>query len=204
LCFLRNIYKNRPNGISLISTKDFKNFERISEPLGPDNKNASLFPKKIKGFFALIHRPTVNGRTYIAVSYSNDLVFWGKEKPLFTTREWCWDNHKIGLGCPPIETDEGWLIVYHGFGGKANRFIYRVGLALLDLKSLDLIRRSEEWVFGPKDVCDGGENGIVFPCGSTLIGENLNIYYGTDDSRIGLATANLAKVLEYIMSCPEK
>ena len=199
----RDAYKNRPTGISLISTKDFESFERISKPLEPENKNASLFPEKIQGLFALIHRPIVKGKTYIAVSFSPDLKFWGKEKPLFSTREWCWDNNKIGLGCPPIKTEEGWLLIYHGFGGKANRYIYRVGLALLNLENLDLTRRSEEWVFGPEAEYEGGPDGIVFPCGYILSGEKLRIYYGTNDAKVALAEANLPEVLDYLMKCPD-
>jgi len=197
-------YEDKPYGIELIGTESFLTFRRISQALEPENKNASLFPKRIKDLFALIHRPTIRGRPYIAVSFSKDLVFWGKEKPLFSTREWGWDNNKIGLGCPPIETEKGWLLVYHGFGGKANRFIYRIGLALLDLEDLRLIRRSEEWVFGPEKDYEGGPDGIVFPCGFIVKNGELRIYYGTNDSNIGLVQANMAEVLDYVMKCPEK
>lgn len=199
-------YQNKPYGISLIGTKNFLNFRRISNALEPENKNSSLFPRRINDLFALIHRPTIGKKPYIAVSFSKDLIFWGKEKPLFSTREWGWDNNMIGLGCPPIETEKGWLIIYHGFGGKANKFIYRVGLALLDLENLDLIRRSEEWVLEPEKDYEGGQDGIVFPCGSTLNNKTkkLRVYYGTNDSKIGLAIADLDEVLDYLMKCPEK
>ena len=197
-------YQNKPYGIKLIGTKDFLSFRRISNVLEPENKNASLFPRKINNLFALIHRPTIGYKPYIAVSFSPDLVFWGKGKPLFSTREWGWDNNKIGLGCPPIETENGWLIIYHGFGGKANKFIYRVGLALLDIESLDLIRRSEEWIFGPEKDYEGGPDGIVFPCGCIVKNGELRIYYGTNDSNIGLVQANLEEVLGYLMNCSEK
>jgi len=197
-------YENKPCGIKLIGTKSFSAFRRIGQVLEPENKNASLFPRRIKDLFALIHRPTVGGRPYIAVSFSKDLVFWGKGRPLFSTRECGWDNNKIGLGCPPIETKKGWLLIYHGFGGKANKFIYRVGLALLDIENLRLIRRSEEWVFGPEKDYEGGPDGIVFPCGCIVKNGELRIYYGTNDSNIGLAQANMDEVLDYLMECPEK
>ena len=200
----RDEYQDKPYGIELIGTKDFSSFRRISKPLQPENKNPSLFPRKIDGLFALIHRPTIGSKPYIAVSFSNDLIFWGKERSLFSTRKWGWDNNKIGLGCPPIETEKGWLIIYHGFGGKANRFIYRVGLALLDLENLDLIKRSEEWVFGPEEDYEGGPDGIVFPCGYTLSGSELRIYYGTNDFKIGLASADMNQILDYLMSCPKE
>lgn len=195
---------NTPYGISLIGTKDFSIFRRISKPLGPENKNASLFPRRINGLFALIHRPVLKDKSYIAVSFSEDLVSWNREKLLFSTREWYWDSAKIGLACPPMETKEGWLIIYHGSEAKANKFIYRAGLALLDFEELKLITRSEEWVLGPEKDYEGGEDGIVFPCGWTLNKKTkeLRVYYGTNDFRIGVAIGNLNEVLDFLMKCP--
>ena len=195
-----------PYGISLIATKDFLNFRRISKPLDPENKNASLFPRKIKNLFVLLHRPVVNGKSYVAVSFSEDLIFWKDEVILFSIRKWYWDSDKIGLACPPIETEKGWLIIYHGSCGKANKIIYRVGLALLDLETLKLVRRSPEWVLRPEKDYEGGEDGIVFPCGCTLDDgtKELRIYYGTNDSKVGLAISNLTEILDYLMKCPEK
>jgi len=197
---------NTPCGISLIGTKDFHKFRRISKPLDPENKNASLFPRKIKGLFALLHRPVIDGRSYIAVSFSEDLVYWKEEVMLFSTRRWYWDSDKIGLACPPIETKKGWLIIYHGSCGKANRLIYRVGLALLDLETLKLIRRSPEWVLRPEKDYEGHEDGIVFPCGYILDEKTkeLRVYYGTNDSKVGLAISNLDEVISFIMKCPEE
>ena len=117
---------DHPYGISLISTKDFVTFERISKPLDPWNKNASLFPRKINGYFVLIHRPTVKDESCIAISFSKDLFLWQGTKILFRTREWYWDEAKIGLACPPLETKKGWIIFYHGSKSKANKLIYRV------------------------------------------------------------------------------
>lgn len=202
----RNERIDIPNGISLIGTKDFSSFRRISKPLDRDNKNASLFPRRINNKFALVHRPVVNGKSYIVVSFSEDLISWQGEEILFSTRKWFWDEYKIGLACPPIETEQGWIIFYHGSERKANRLIYRVGVALLDLESLKLIRRSEEWILAPEHMYEGGEGGIVFPCGYTLDSKTkeLRLYYGTDDSRVGLAISNMEEVLYYLKNCPDK
>lgn len=195
---------NTPYGISLLGTKDFSIFRRISKPLDSENKNASLFPRRIKGLFALIHRPVLKDESYIAVSFSEDLISWNRERLLFSTREWYWDSVKIGLACPPIETEKGWLIIYHGSEGKAHKLIYRVGLALLNLEDLYLTHRSEEWVLGPQEAYEGLEDGIVFPCGYTLNSKTkeLRIYYGTNDSSIGLAIGNLEEIVDYLMKCP--
>jgi len=200
----REEYPSTPCGISLAITKDFSFFQRISKPLNPENKNASLFSKKIGDCFALVHRPVVESRAYIAVSFSPDLIFWGEEKPILSTRRWYWDSEKIGLACPPIETEKGWILIYHGSSGKANKLIYRVGLALLEPETLKLIRRSKEWVLGPEKDYEGWEDGIIFPCGYTLedTGE-LRIYYGTNDSKIGVAISSLEEVLDYLIQCPD-
>jgi len=196
----RTDYPETPYGISLFRTSDFSAFFRMGKPLEPGNKNPSLFPEKIDGLYALIHRPIIEGAPYIAVSFSPNLRFWGEGKPILSTKQWSWDGDKVGLGCPPIKTKGGWLLIYHGSAGKANKLVYRVGLALLGLKTLELIRRSEEWVFGPEKDYEGGPDGIVFPCGYVLDKETgeLRIYYGTNDSKIGVAISNISKVLDYL------
>lgn len=196
-----------PPGISLIATKDFSNFERLGRQLIPPNKDASLFPKTIKGYYALINRPIVEGRADIWVSFSKDLNFWGKDRALILAGHRTWDSDRVGLGPPPIETPEGWLIIYHGVRNTASGSLYRVGLALLDLETLEVIRRSRDWVFGPKENYErvGDVDDIVFPCGA-VINEKTNellVYYGAADSVVALAIANLDDVLTYLKKCTE-
>ncbi len=196
-----------PPGISLIATKDFSNFERLGRQLMPPNKDASLFPKTIKGYYALINRPIVEGRADIWVSFSKDLNFWGKERVLIPAGHRTWDSDRVGLGPPPIETPEGWLIIYHGARGTASGALYRVGLVLLDLETLEVIRRSRDWVFGPKENYErvGDVDDVVFPCGA-VVDEKTNellVYYGSADSVVALAIANLDDVLTYLKKCTE-
>ena len=201
-----------PAAVSLIATKNFFNFRRLAHPLIPPNKDASLFPKKVKGpfrghYYALIHRPKVEGREDIWVSYSKNLKDWGEDRVLIPTRHRRWDEQRVGLGPQPIETPEGWLILYHGARNTASGALYRVGLALLDLETLELIRRSKEWVFGPRELYErvGNVDDIVFPCGA-VVNEKTNelfVYYGAADSVVGLAIANLNDVIAYLKTCPE-
>ena len=196
-----------PPGISLIATKNFSNFERLGRQLIPPNKDASLFPKIIKGYYALINRPIIEGRADIWVSFSKDLSFWGKDRVLIPARHRTWDSNRVGLGPPPIETPEGWLIIYHGVRDTASGAIYRVGLALLDLETLEVIRRSRDWVFGPKESYErvGDVDEVVFPCGA-VVDEKTNellVYYGAADSVVALATANLDDALTYLKKCTE-
>jgi beta-1,4-mannooligosaccharide/beta-1,4-mannosyl-N-acetylglucosamine phosphorylase len=194
-----------PPGISLIATKDFLNFQRLGRKLMPFNKDASLFPKTFNGCYALINRPFVEGRADIWVSFSKDLDFWGKDRILIPTRHRAWDSNRVGLGPPPIKTPDGWLIIYHGARDTASGTIYRVGLALLDLETLQIIGRSSDWVLEPKESYErvGEADDVIFPCGAVIDDKTneLLVYYGAADSVVALATADLNVILAYLKKC---
>ena len=204
--FFTNV-AGEPPGISLISTKDFSKFKRLGRQLIPPNKDPSLFPTTIKGYYAMTHRPIVEGRADIWVSFSPDLKHWGEDRVLIPIEHRSWDANRVGIGPPPIETPEGWLIIYHGVRVTASGGLYRIGLALLDLDNLKVIRRSKGWVFGPEETYEriGDADDVVFPTGA-VVDETTNellVYYGACDSVVGLAIANLDDVLTYLKACPE-
>lgn len=194
-------------GVSIITTKDFSSFERLGQRLLPVNKNASLFPRTIGGRYVLISRPMIGGTADIWVCSSPDLIHWGNWQPLFTVKYRKWEEHRIGLGCPPIETPEGWLIIYHGARDTASGTLYRAGLALLDLEDLKLIKRSREWVLGPSlkvyYEMHGFVPGVIFPCGAVVDDgtQGIQLYYGASDSVVSLAEGNLNEILEYLKHC---
>ena len=116
-----------------------------------------------------------------------------------------WDSARIGIGPPPLETPHGWLVVYHGVRNTVAGAIYRVGLAMLDLEDpAKVIRRCEEWVLSPTEDYEltGDVPGVVFPCGLVHDADTdeLRLYYGAADSRIGLATASYPAVVEHVLS----
>lgn len=118
-----------------------------------------------------------------------------------------WDANKIGLSPPPLETDEGWLILYHGVRHTAGGCLYRLGLALLDLEDpRRVLRRSDDWVFAPETPYErqGDVDQVVFPCGWILDRPTgtIRVYYGGADSCIALAHANVAELLSYLRACP--
>lgn len=198
----RTDFDRNPHTISLISTKDFETFKRISRPPWLLDKNAALFSEKIDGRFVLAHRPSVNGQTCIAVSFSPDLIHWGGIRQVLSPEPGTWCNFRVGLATPPIKTKHGWLIIFHGSKDIASKLVYSVGLAMLDSKTLNLTHRTKEWVFAPRMGYEGGNNGIVFPCGAVVVDGELFMYYGAKDSTVALATANFENLLDHVMQCP--
>ncbi|ADC90020.1 glycosidase PH1107-related protein [Thermocrinis albus DSM 14484] len=186
--------------VCLALTEDFVNFRRLGPVLPPGNKNASLFPKRFKGRWLMINRIG----NQVCISYSQDLKNWENHTPIMEPRPggW-WDSYRIGLGPPPIETPEGWLVIYHGVKKTVAGEIYRVGLALLDLEDpTRVIRRGDEWVLSPRATYErvGDVPNVVFPCGAVTVGEDLFLYYGAADTYVALAYANIRDLLDYLSS----
>jgi beta-1,4-mannooligosaccharide/beta-1,4-mannosyl-N-acetylglucosamine phosphorylase len=147
-------YSRRGPLVSLATTTDFRSVQRLGPVMPPEDKDAALFSRRLAGRWAMIHRPTpLRGGAHMWVSYSPDLRHWGDHALLLEARDGAWwDAGKIGLGPPPIETPDGWLVLYHGAHLSASGPIYRVGFALLDLEDPTIVlRRSDEWAFGPRE-----------------------------------------------------
>jgi predicted GH43/DUF377 family glycosyl hydrolase len=202
-------YSQRGPLVSLAGTSDFRSFHRLGPVMPPDDKDAALFPRRFDGRWVLIHRPTpLVGPSNIWLSYSPDLRHWGDHTLLLPARDGAWwDAGKIGLGPPPLETPDGWLLLYHGVHRTASGSLYRMGLALLDLDDpRRVLHRSDEWVFGPEAPYEriGDVVGVVFPCGWILDAERdeVRLYYGAADSTVALATARLSELMAYVRSCP--
>lgn len=196
-------YTGSGPGVALATTSDFRSVERLGLVLPPDDKNAALFPRRFGGLYALLHRPTVGGGS-IWLSYSPDLIYWGKPSLLLPARggPW-WDGVRVGAGPQPLETDEGWLLVYHGVKEVAGDSVYRLGAALLDRDDPSrLIGRARRWLMSPQEPYErfGDAPNVVFSCGAIVRGEELWIYYGAADCSICLATCRLSSVLSLVKS----
>ena len=128
-------YSRRGPLVSLAMSKDFTEVRRLGPAMPPEDKDAALFPRRFGGRWAMIHRPSpLRGGAHMWLSFSPDLRHWGDHTLLLEARDGAWwDAGKIGLGPPPLETREGWLVMYHGVHSTADGPIYRAGLALLDL-----------------------------------------------------------------------
>jgi len=191
-------------GVSLALTEDFRTFERYGVIMPPEDKDAALLPRRIGGFWAMIHRPVTTLGAHMWISYSPDLRHWGSHKVMLEARRggW-WDANKIGLCSPPIETAKGWLTIYHGVRNTASGSIYRMGLALFELDRPHVcLQRGDSWIFGPEAPYErsGDVNDVVFPCGQTIAadGDTIHLYYGAADSCMALATGSIRSLLSWL------
>lgn len=198
------VYTRDGPGVALAFTEDFRVFERYGVIMPPEDKDAALLPYRIGGNWALIHRPVSAPRAHMWISYSPDLHHWGSHKLMMEARRgsW-WDANKIGLSPPPIETPQGWLVIYHGVKHTAAGCIYRLGLALFDLDEPErCLRRGKQWILGPVEPYEqhGDVGNVVFPCGVTIApdGDTIHLYYGAADTSIGLATGSVRAMLEWL------
>ena len=197
-------YSRGGPGVSLALTKDFRSYERFGVIMTPDDKDAALMPRRINGFWALIHRPMTPLGAHIWISYSPDLRHWGSHELMLEARRGAWwDANKIGMSPPPIETPRGWLMIYHGVRRTPSSSIYRLGLALFDLEQPEkCLVRGDSWMFAPEAEYErrGDVQDVVFPCGYTIAadGDTINLYYGAADSSIALAHGSIRSLLAWL------
>jgi predicted GH43/DUF377 family glycosyl hydrolase len=190
--------------VSIALTEDFHTFERVGVVMPPSDKDATLLPKRVGDYWAMIHRPTSPIGTHIWLSFSPDLRHWGSHRIMLDARRggW-WDAGKVGMSAPPIETPRGWLMMYHGVRVTASGSIYRLGLALFDLATPEkCVLRGDSWFFGPEAPYErGGDVGnVVFPCGYTIAddGDGVNVYYGAADTSVALAHTKISTLLRWL------
>ena len=215
VCFIEDRYYvtwcNGYHGptIGIAYTFDFKKFVQLENAYLPFNRNGVLFPRKINGLYMMLNRPSDNGHTPfgdIFISQSKDMEFWGRHRYVMGTIKddiSAWQSTKIGPGPIPIETDEGWLMIYHGVINTCNGFVYRMGAALLDLNEpWKVIARSKNYILAPWEQyeCMGDVPNVVFPCAALHDKESgkIAIYYGCADTVTGLAFTTVDRLLDYV------
>jgi predicted GH43/DUF377 family glycosyl hydrolase len=191
-------------GVALALTEDFRTFERFGLVMQPDDKDATLLPHRIDGYFALLHRPNSDSGSHVWISFSPDLRNWGGHKLVLQARRGAWwDANKVGLSPPLIETPRGWLMLYHGVRQTCAGSLYRLGVALFALDKPDVcLLRGDEWIFGPETSYekDGDVGNVAFPCGYTIgdDGDTINLYYGAADTSMALATGSIKGLLRWL------
>lgn len=179
---------------------NLRDWERIG-PLvvGEDNKDHVLFPEKIDGKFVSLHRRPPQ----VWLARSEDLITWAEEdmQPIFGPRpENRWESKRIGSGGAPIKTEHGWLMIYHAYD---QAHVYSLGLCLLDLKDpAKIISRPQSSIFYPREIWElrGDVPNVVFSGANVVVNEEVFVYYGAADHVVGLATARLDDLLEYVLN----
>lgn len=215
VCFIEDRYYitwcNGYHGptIGVAYTFDFKKFIQLENAFLSCNRNGVLFPRKINGLYTMLSRPSDNGHTPfgdIFISQSPDFEFWGKHRHVMSPIRddaSAWQCTKVGPGPVPIETDEGWLLIYHGVITTCNGFVYRMGAALLDIdKPWNVLYRSKDYILAPYEYyeCVGDVPNVVFPCATLTDAATgrIAIYYGCADTVTGLAFTTVDILLSYI------
>jgi beta-1,4-mannooligosaccharide/beta-1,4-mannosyl-N-acetylglucosamine phosphorylase len=184
-------------------THDFETFHQLDNAFLPFNRNGVLFPRRIGDRYAMLSRPSDNGHTPfgdIFYSESPDLVHWGRHRHVMAPEPWTWQSTKLGAGPTPIETDDGWLLIYHGVLTSCNGFVYSMGAALLDLEQpWRVIARGRDYLLSPQAPYEqvGDVPNVVFPCAALVdrAADRLTIYYGGADTVVCLAHGYLSEVL---------
>jgi beta-1,4-mannooligosaccharide/beta-1,4-mannosyl-N-acetylglucosamine phosphorylase len=196
--------------ISIASTTDFEEFTRIENAFLPHNRNGVLFPRRIDGKYFMLSRPSDNGHTPfgdIYVSQSPDMVHWGKHRRVMgrggDEHGLWWQRTKIGAGPITIETDRGWLMIYHGVLDTCNGFVYHMGAALLDRNEpWQVTHRCKNILLAPEADYEvsGHVPNVVFPVAALCERhtDRLAVYYGAADTVTCLCHARLSELVDYI------
>jgi predicted GH43/DUF377 family glycosyl hydrolase len=193
-----------PYGIStaLASTRDFRTFDRHGIIFPPPNRDVTIFPEKIGGRYAALHRPMPAGLGQQAIwtASSPDLIAWGSHRFVAGARDGRWDNSKVGGGAVPFRvrtgSHDGWLTIYHGVTGSPPA--YSLGALLLDSRDpARVIARSREPILQPEAEYEreGFFGGVVFACGLLAEGDLVRIYYGAADGVTAVADLSLDEIL---------
>ncbi len=190
-------------------TYDFKTFYQCENAFLPYNRNGVMFPRKFNDKYLMMSRPSDTGHTPfgdIFVSESPDLVYWGKHRFMMKPTPFdksAWQCTKIGPGPVPIETDEGWLLFYHGVLQSCNGFIYSFGAAILDRDDPSkVLYRSAPYLIHPSTPyeCTGDVPNVCFPCAALCDADTgrIAVYYGAADTVTALAFTNVNELIPWI------
>jgi beta-1,4-mannooligosaccharide/beta-1,4-mannosyl-N-acetylglucosamine phosphorylase len=201
-----NGFEGQPT-IGIAWTENFRDFHQLDNAFLPFNRNGVLFPRKISGNYAMLNRPSDPGHTPfgdIFYSESPDLTYWGLHRLVMRTAPG-WQRTKIGAGPIPIETTEGWLMIYHGVLTSCNGFTYSMGAALLDLEQpWKVLYRTRSYILAPwaPYECVGDVPNVAFPCAALADAATgrLAIYYGGADTVTCLAFAQVDELIHFIRS----
>lgn len=198
--------KNWDPTIGMAYTDDFEKFYHMENAFLPYNRNGVLFPRKINDKYVMFSRPSdpghgTPGNGSIYYSESPDMTYWGKHRLVMEPARG-WQNYKIGGGPTPIETDEGWLLIYHGVRGTCNGVCYYAGAAILDRDDpTKVLYRTKYYILNPREIYEtaGDVPNVVFPVSALCDADTgrIAIYYGAADTVVGLAFTTVDELIKF-------
>jgi predicted GH43/DUF377 family glycosyl hydrolase len=159
-----------------------------------DNKDHVLFPRKIGGRYVAFHRRPPS----IWIAFSDDLYQWEDFAVVFNPRKDNWDSKRVGAGGLPVETEFGWLVIYHAYDFDHT---YRFGACLLALDDpCQVLARPQEYIMEPEEIWElkGDVPRAIFSAANPVVDGTVYVYYGAADRVIGLATCSLMDLLEFV------
>ena len=200
--------------LGLARTDDFEHFEFLGIVSKNDCRNGVLFPERIDGRYLRLDRPNrvrlesgATTGTVIEISQSKDLIHWTSLGTVMEGRLHFWDE-LIGAGPPPVKTEKGWLLIYHGVATHLNGHLYQVGVALLDLaQPQTVLARGRFNILEPRELYEqvGQVPNVIFPSGMIVehsdergfakMESKVLLYYGAADTWVCLATSTLAQLV---------
>ena len=195
--------------IALASTRDFIHIERIALISQADMRNVVIFPHKFNGQYVRLDRPHSEISPWtIWISYSPDLIHWGRSKALIAPVSYHWDQMKTGPGATPIKTQAGWLNIYHGVYPTMSGSVYRLGVALHDLNDPSkILGVADDWILQPEDPWEvsGYVPNVVFTCGAVPEDDGtVKIYWGGADQVMCAGTARQDDLVKLCLEHPRK
>jgi len=187
-------------------TYDFQTFYQMENAFLPHNRNGVLFPRRIHGKYAMLSRPSDTGHTPfgdIFYSESPDMCHWGRHRFVMAPKPWTWQSTKVGAGPTPIETADGWLMLYHGVLTSCNGFVYSMGAALLDLdEPWKVLYRTAPYLLAPWELyeCVGDTPNVIFPCAALVDAPTgrIAVYYGAADTVTCLAYTQADELIAFV------
>jgi len=190
--------------VGLARTKNFSQVERVAYITQPDLRNVVIFPEKIGKYYVSLDRPhTELTRWSIWISYSEDLISWGRSKIVLRPQTYHWDSMKVGPGAPPVKTEKGWLSIFHGVFETMAGAVYRLGVALHDLNDPSkIIGVGDRWILEPEDPWErvGYVPNVVFCCAAIPEEDDtLKIYWGGADTVMCVGRANIHDLVEFCL-----
>ena len=203
---------NNETNTGLLKSRDLKSFRRLGRLTRADldDRDVILFPERVNGKFALLHRPRQwAGEGFgtdcpsMWINFSDDMLVWDWNRSVLLAKpEYWWEAKKLGGGTPPLRTAQGWLEIYHGVDEAG---VYRVGAMMLDADDpTRILARTPEPIMQPEHEYEttGFYAQCVFPTGNVVVDGTLYVYYGSGDKYCNLATCALDELVAHVMRYP--